>query len=268
MELEYLDIVSRSICSALTSQERSNLEIGFIKRNATENIESMRLWGRISGEAQDYLISVAIVDGVDAPKKKFFFCTNTSPELQQFPEVSKDKREKASRFIGRLKGDPSRLLDESESEPQEGENKNGVFREVDRLVLIVEAVDSHTSLIPCGAFVVSATHHVVPNRLFQGLTWEKALQLGSYHHFREATSAERKNALATPGLVRPSDFLDPLTVDLDGTWTLRKDGTGSVVLLRNLLYPGFVFFHKPRTGHYGSVYFGDGLRNPDLAFML
>ncbi|ETW02407.1 hypothetical protein H310_05923 [Aphanomyces invadans] len=267
MELEHLDTVSRSIGSALTSQERSNLEIGFIKRNATENIESMRFWGRISGDAQDYLISVAFIESVDAPKKKFFFCTNTSPELQQFPEVGKDKRDKASRYTGRLKGDPSRLLDESETEPQEGENKN-VFREVDRLVLLVEAIDNQTSLIPCGAYVVSATHYIVPNRLFQGLSWEKALQLGSYHHFRDATTAERKSALATPGLVRPSDFLDPLTVDLEGTWTLRKDGTGSVVVLRNLVFPGFVFFHKPRTGQYGSAYFGDGLRNPDLAFML
>jgi len=73
MELEHIDIVSRSVGKTLTPQERSNLEIGFIKRNATENMSSMRFWGRICGEAQDYLITVAFVEYQGIPKKKFYF---------------------------------------------------------------------------------------------------------------------------------------------------------------------------------------------------
>lgn len=73
MELEQLDVVSRCIGRTLTPQERSNLEIGMIKRRATETLLSIRFWGRIFGEAQDYLIAVAILPAKEYPKKKFYF---------------------------------------------------------------------------------------------------------------------------------------------------------------------------------------------------
>ncbi|KDO29418.1 hypothetical protein SPRG_05955 [Saprolegnia parasitica CBS 223.65] len=266
MELDHVDVLSRCLGYTLTSQERSNLEIGFLRRQATENVVGMRLWGKILGEAQDYVVCVAHVEALDVPKKKFYFCTNTSPELQQFPEVSKEKRDKAAAYTGRLKGDPSRPMDESD-DGQDDTNKD-IFREVDRLVVIVEAIDDAASIVPCGAYVVSATHHVVANRLFQGLTWDRAQQLSSYYHYRPADSAERKSALSQPGLVRAADFLDPISSDLDGVWDMRKDNTGAAIVLRHLQYPGAIFFHKPRTGVYGFAYVGDGLRNPDLAFML
>ncbi|OQS07781.1 radial spoke protein [Thraustotheca clavata] len=266
MELDHIDIVSRSIGSTLTSQERSNLEVGFVKRYATENITTMRFWGRISGEMQDYIICAAFIQAPDVPKKKFYFCTNTSPELQQFPEVGVEKRNKATKYTSRLKGDPSKPMDENDAS-QDDSNKD-IFREVDRLVILVEAIDYAASIVPCGAFVVSATHQIVPNPMFNGLAWDRALQLSSYYHFREAESTEPKGSLALPGLIRPTDFLDPITMDLDGVWNLRKDNTGSAVILRNMLYPGSIFFHKPKTNQYGFAYFGDGLKNPDLAFML
>ncbi len=73
MELEHLDTISRSVGSTLTPQERSNIEMGAIKRHATENIETLRFWGKIAGETQDYVICVAYVEALDVPKKKFFF---------------------------------------------------------------------------------------------------------------------------------------------------------------------------------------------------
>jgi radial spoke head protein 9 len=73
MELEQLDVVSRCIGQTLTPQERSNLELGLLKRSATETFLSLRFWGRISGETQDYLIAVAVLPGKDYPKKKFYF---------------------------------------------------------------------------------------------------------------------------------------------------------------------------------------------------
>ncbi|GLE03087.1 hypothetical protein PINS_up011966 [Pythium insidiosum] len=110
---------------------------------------------------------------------------------------------------------------------------------------------------------------VVANLSFRGLKWDQALQLFNYFHFREPDLPERAKALhQSEGLVRPSDFLDPLIQDLDGSWSLAKDNTGSVVTLRNLFYPGAFAFHQPETPHHGYVYFGDGRKNLDLAFML
>jgi radial spoke head protein 9 len=73
MELEHLDVVARGLGQALTPQERSNLELGLLKRRATEQLASVRFWGRLSGEIADYLIAVALLPGKDFPVKKFYF---------------------------------------------------------------------------------------------------------------------------------------------------------------------------------------------------
>lgn len=115
---------------------------------------------------------------------------------------------------------------------------------------------------------MASSHVVIPNKSFEGLSWEKAAQLGSYYHFRNAETPERKEVVKSDGLVRASDFLDPITEDLNGAWTIRNDNTKTCVVVRNLEYPGHVFFHKPTTGTYGNAYIGDGLKNRDIAFML
>lgn len=73
MELEHLDVVARGLGQTLTPQERSNLELGLLKRRATEQLSSVRFWGRLAGEAADYLIAVALLPGKDFPVKKFYF---------------------------------------------------------------------------------------------------------------------------------------------------------------------------------------------------
>ncbi len=65
------------------------------------------------------------------------------------------------------------------------------------------------------------------------------------------------------------DFLDNIAEDSPhGIWNVRKDRGGSVVLVRNLLWPGFIFYHVLHTRKFGHVYFGLGDKNLDLPFML
>ncbi|GLE03088.1 hypothetical protein PINS_up011967 [Pythium insidiosum] len=73
MELEHLDVASRCIGQTLNAQERSSLEIGLLKRKATESLASIRFWGRVQGETSDYLIAVGTLLARDYPKKKFYF---------------------------------------------------------------------------------------------------------------------------------------------------------------------------------------------------
>jgi radial spoke head protein 9 len=64
-------------------------------------------------------------------------------------------------------------------------------------------------------------------------------------------------------------FLDLLSLDLPHKcWSLLRDVTNSVAIVRSQLWPGFYAYHRCNTDIYGSVYIGDGLRNNDLAFML
>jgi radial spoke head protein 9 len=269
MELEHFDVVSRSIGQTLTPQERSTMEIGLIKRRVNENLKYIRFWGRIHGEKQDYLIAVAILPSLKSggfPQKKFYFATNSSPELQQFPELEDpNKRIKASQFTSRLKGDPSLILSSEDTD----DGTSSPFTELDRLAYIVEEIDTTTSCVPLEAFVVAPTRQVVQNGGFHGLNWDQATCLSNWFHFRPSTCSERTHVLtSSEGLVRAGDFMDSLTQDLEGSWIISKDNTGSFVTLRNYLYPGAFVYHAPETTTYGSVYFGDGLKNTDFAFMI
>ncbi|RLN49224.1 hypothetical protein BBJ28_00006341 [Nothophytophthora sp. Chile5] len=256
-----MDVVSRCIGQTLTPQERSNLELGMLKRGATESLLSLRFWGRITGEAQDYLIAVAVLPGKDYPKKKFYF-------WYQFPQLNKKKSAMAATLTRRLKGDPAFLVSEA-GEPQNQEEGEAPFCELDRLAYIVEEIDHVISVVPLEAYVVSPMHQVLANPSFHGLKWDQATHLYNFFHFRQPDLPERAQIIEhAEGLVRAGDFLDPLIQDLDGAWVLSKDNTGSYVTLRNYLYPGAFSFHRPESSQYGSVYFGDGRKNPDIAFMI
>ncbi|TMW64496.1 hypothetical protein Poli38472_011376 [Pythium oligandrum] len=270
MELEHLDVVSRCIGQTLNPQERSNLEIGLLQRKTTESLASIRFWGRLHGETNDYLIAVGVLSARDYPKKKFYFCTNSSPELQQFPELTKHKADAAAKLTTRLKGDPTLVLTASgEDQSQNPEDGDSPFTELDRLAYIVDQIDRAVSIVPLEAYVVSPMRQVVANPAFHGLKWEQAIQPYNYFHFREPELPEKVKALHnSEGLVRAGDFLDPLIQDLDGSWSITRDNTGRYVTLRNFIYPGSFFFHEPESHHYGAVYFGDGRKNPDIAFML
>lgn len=272
MELEQLDVVSRCIGQTLTPQERSNMEIGLIKRQAAENMHNIRFWGRIHGEQQDYLIAVALMPSKGYPKKKFYFCTNTSPELQQFPELPKTKAETVAKLTSRLKGDPALQLNNPAGDEPQNTEENGdasTITELDRLTWLVEEIDRSISVVPVEAYVVSSMRQVIANPAFAGLKWDQAMSLHNYFHFREPELPERAKVVQhADGIVRPGDFFDPLTQDLEGSWLVRKDNTGRLVTLRNYVYRGAFAFHQPETNNYGTVYFGDGRRNPDLAFMV
>ena len=53
-----------------------------------------------------------------------------------------------------------------------------------------------------------------------------------------------------------------------GCWSLQFERGSALLLLRNLKWPGAVFFHIPETQSFGFSYNGVGESNKDLAFML
>jgi len=62
------------------------------------------------------------------------------------------------------------------------------------------------------------------------------------------------------------DFLDIVDEDiLKGSWSLQATPQ---VVIRNLLWPGFFFYHIPGTPTFGHCYFGSGDKNVNLGFML
>ena len=143
------------------------------------------------------------------------------------------------------------------------------FREMHRLAHVCGVIDHDAAVLPRGAFVVDASHAVGKSKGYEGLSYEAAGSLSNFYHFRAPESARTKAALAKPGLVRPSDFMDPIEEDQpNGVWALAYDPSSTAVTLRSLYWPGYFFFHVIETPEYGGVYFGDGLPNRDIALML
>lgn len=201
--------------------------------------------------------------------------TNTSPELQQFPEVSKKKADAAAAITSRLKGDPAFVLTPGDTDPSANQDDGGdpasgsSLTELERLACLVEEIDNAIAVAPLEAFVVSPLRQIIANPSFHGLDCDQASQLYNYFHLRRPDLPERARiVLASDGLVRAGDFWDPLVQDLDGSWAVGRDNTGAYVTLRNYLYPGALSFHRPESAEHGYAYFGDGRRNPDIAFML
>lgn len=51
-------------------------------------------------------------------------------------------------------------------------------------------------------------------------------------------------------------------------WVTGVDPSGTMSFVRNLYWDGFTFFTRIASPEYGGVYFGLGVPNFDIAFML
>ncbi|CAM9238933.1 unnamed protein product [Ectocarpus sp. 13 AM-2016] len=272
----------------LSVSERSGLQVSMMQREREERLEGkMVFWGKVEGNENDYLVCYALatptLEEGDFPLKKartpcsFYFCVSSDTSLRLMPAVKPEYEVLAAAVTGRLRGDPSLPLDEEpeEEEPPAGEDEEEELRpperflEMHRLAFIVKTIDWAVAVVPKGALLVEASRKIRPHRNFEGLSVEAAKDLRNYFHFRNPESIEAIAALTKKGLVRDADFLDPIAADKPpGCWTLSMNPSASCSILRSLAWPGYFFFHEAETGDYGGAYFGDGLPNTDLQFML
>lgn len=95
---------------------------------------------------------------------------------------------------------------------------------------------------------MTTSHEVARNEAFKGLPADQAFQLTSYSHFRNVQQKEKKEGLEKDDAIFQKTFLDDILVDKPvGQWSVQKDQTGNVAILRNLLWPGFFSYHKAHT---------------------
>ncbi|KAA0174595.1 hypothetical protein FNF27_03970 [Cafeteria roenbergensis] len=283
MDLRHLDDLAVSGFT-LSVEERAGLESGMRKRQLEEGLASIRFWGRITAAEADYLVAYGFPPSAEYPKKQFYFCTTKSFELQAFPDLTDEFSGKCDKLTGTLRGDPGLVVggddeeEEEEEEPEEEEDgeegaprrpKKVKFIEAHRLAHRVLAMDSDLSIVPRGAFVITPTHYLAPNPSFAGLSATEAASAASYLHFRRPVAEERRSVLDREGALRDVDFLDPVSEDEpSGVWSIRVDEGEGTALVRSLRWPGYFFVHRLGTQSFGGAYFGNGLPNRDLAFML
>lgn len=156
-----------------------------------------------------------------------------------------------------------------------------LFREVHRLSYTVQQIDHDCAIIPRGALVVDATKKVIFNNYYSGLSYHTSAELRAYFHFRYPENPQGIAAMKKPGIIK-SDFLDGITKDVPTgclfiialtypsieMWIVSHNTSGTLSYVRNLYWEGYNFYAVIGSGEYGGAYYGPGVPNLDLAFML
>jgi radial spoke head protein 9 len=144
--------------------------------------------------------------------------------------------------------------------------------ELDRLSYTVHQIDSSCTLVPIGSFKKNTLGEITKNEAFDGISIEKVNQIGAYMHLRPVQNAAKRSMRD-----RQEDIFEPAFLDganeagsnwTAGSWTALKDTTQQLGVLRSRVWPGFVAFHRANTNIYGNFYFGNGVQNTDLVFMI
>lgn len=119
------------------------------------------------------------------------------------------------------------------------------------------------------------THHSLPytnpryNINFRGLSLANAVSISNWMHYRPPQSVERKKAIEQERAIYEEKILDALEKDTPkGVWTINATIDETAVVVRNLYWPGAMAFHKIDSPEFGYCYFGDGIKNHNLPFLI
>jgi len=252
-------------------EERSALQASLVLLKESQHFKELRFWGKVRGLARDYLICQGTIDstGAVAPfdAQRVTFKSTDGVTWTTLAEIDEAMKSKCATINDLFTGDLSKVSGEGAGE--EGEVAADAVTEEKRLAALVAAVDTTCAVVPKGALLLDARHKVVPSPSFQGLSPDMAMDIKSYVHWRVPTQSDKKRAFETKGLTQTTDFLDSVDADEPtGCWSPIFEPSACLATLRSNVWPGFVAYASLAGPAYGYVYFGNGVRNDDIAFML
>ncbi|XP_078254950.1 radial spoke head protein 9 homolog [Rhinoraja longicauda] len=274
MQADYLqqqmDLVS-SQGLVLSPEHKAALQVSLELLRRNYKFSHVYFWGRLLGLSADYFI----VQGVgpnELMERKSLYSFNCM-EWKLLPPATDEMIARSTQVKGRFMGDPSheyeKALVKKENEEQVTQDTEIKVKEEERLTATIALINRETSIIPRAAFIMTPQDDVHRNRSFEGLSVTEAGKLKSYLHFIKPLVLKKKLILMQANLEDSIDFLDCLEDDeLKVFWSLQYERGNKLVILRNLLWPGFTFFHVPETTQFGYIYMGLGEKNIDFPFMI
>ncbi|KAI8622293.1 hypothetical protein BC830DRAFT_1090138 [Chytriomyces sp. MP71] len=234
-----------------------------------EKLPTLSLWGKIMGIQKDYMIAQASIGNLF--ERKFFYSLDLTNWLQ-LPEVTPEDMRIIDQINKKFTGDPAfeySLVSEVESEGEE-KPKGQSVNEEKRLSGITQLINYDVQVVPRGAYYRDGSLTLQLNPMFKGLQQAELGELTSYCHFREGFNINKKTVLErASNFDETIDIFDAISTDNPrGVWTIQSERGGSVSLIRSLLWPGYVFYHTPSPAKWGGIYYGWGLKNHNIGFML
>lgn len=256
----------------LTTEERATLSNSLVLLRESQKFTSADLWGVIQGVQKDYYIArckteESLLDG------KFFYSQDAITWVQ-LPNPTDKDRQRAAELQSKFTGDPA-----FETIPHEEGDESGMNEEK-RLAAVVSQITQDAEVVPRGAYYRDATESLQINPSFQGIPKAQLGQLSSYMHFRRGLDLNGKNMIEREHLDEAIDIFETISEDKpQGAWSVQTYhgrpgfGSGSTVLLRSLLWPGYLSYHSVSANascqaEYGNVYRGLGIQNVNIGFMV
>jgi len=286
-----LDIVAPALGQTLSVDQKAAIETSLVIKQSSEKLHGLWFWGRVNGLEKDYLVAQGVTFPFDLEnfthEKKFYSTDGT--KWDSLPPVTDESATRCARIAKPFSGAPATatwLLERGEAAPpaedadaapaeveDEGEPAPEGFMkvkvtELDRLAFAVKSICEAAQLVPRGASMLDANDVVMPNAFFMGLSGDAVSNPASYLHWRP--TANPKTVVKLGDAASDSlDFLDSIADDVPkGCWSMQMNSTSSAMVLRHLVWPGAVSYAVVGHKVCGFTYFGNGLPNQDIAFML
>ncbi|CAH8490967.1 unnamed protein product [Schistosoma turkestanicum] len=258
----------------LTPEQKATLQTTLTILKHENKFSYVSFWGIIRGISGDYFIAQGI--GKDVLKDKITLYSKDCATWGLLPVPGKQDIEKSKLFRMRLTGDPSFEAEyvEVKQVPGEGDELAETeelitMKEEDRLAAIIYRMEEDVVIVPRGAYLRMYNGQVVKNKSFEGLTIAEASKQLSYFHCRLPVSTTIRPPTERANHDKAIDFLDTIEDDNPkGCWAIQFERGSNLVLVKSLLWIGYVLYHVPGTNKYGSVYVGTGEYNIDLPFMI
>lgn len=254
---------------SLSVEERSALQASLVLLKESQHFSEVRFWGKVRGLQRDYLICQGTIDemGNVAPfdAKRVTFKSTDGVVWTNLEDVDEATAAQCGQINELFTGDLGKVSGGDGGE----EVAADAITEEKRLAALVASVDDSCAVAPKGALLLDARHRVVQSPSFKGLSADQAMDLKSYVHWRAPRQADKIKVRETKGLTQTTDFLDTIHADEPaGCWSTIFEPSACLATLRSNVWPGLVAFASLSGPSYGYVYFGNGVQNNDIAFML
>lgn len=252
--------------AVVSAEQQAALDHSLLIKRTEAGLKTLVLWGRIlTLNGKDYLIAEGYNEALYKNGKIVFeakyYYSQDAVKWVDLVAINSETSSKADKFKTQLSGDPAKIFELEEKDPNapppaegeeaDGDGPKGIIIQVPELALLrhrIDCINNSTGVVPVHALVPNATNQVVPNRMFTGVTYPDKLE--AYMH--------RTTAPGGPTLAQ----------DLRGSWSLQYDPFKKVAIVRSMVWPGYTFFYSAHELVWGALYYGDGVRNDDLIFML
>ncbi|KAI8893148.1 hypothetical protein BC833DRAFT_609416 [Globomyces pollinis-pini] len=253
----------------LNVEERSALRTSLIVKQDEEKLENIALWGKILGIQADYFIAQSYDSKLFDRK---YYYTLDYVNWFQLPIVSPKDAEHCSIIQGKFIGDPSfehTVPTESNSGVLAGTPDVKVKEEI-RLAATISMINNDTEIVPRKAYYRDTNWIIKQNPEFKGLAPEEIGQLSNYLHFRDGFQPSTRTFSELMNQFDETiDIFEPITVDEPkGCWSIQTERGGACAILRNLVWPGYSLTHTMYPFQYFGFYYGSGVKNHNIGYML